>query len=68
MGNVRELVRDGDMLIIDGSVGVVVVNPSERILQEYRRRQAAYADERAELSLLRDEPSVTLDGIDNRLQ
>ena len=64
MGNVRELVRDGDMLIIDGAAGAVVVNPSERILQEYRRRQAAYADERAELGLLRDEPSVTLDGID----
>ena len=64
MGNVRELVRDGDMLIIDGAAGAVVVNPSDRILQEYRRRQAAYADERAELGLLRDEPSVTLDGID----
>ena len=37
---------------------------SPRILQEYRRRQSAYADERAELSLLRDVPSVTLDGID----
>ena len=64
MGNVRELVRDGDMLIIDGAAGAVVVNPSDRILQEYRRRQAVYADERAELGLLRDEPSITLDGID----
>ena len=64
LGNVRELVRDGDTLIIDGASGAVVVNPSPRILQEYRRRQSAYADERAELSLLRDVPSVTLDGID----
>ena len=62
LGNVRELVRDGDTLIIDGASGAVVVNPSPRILQEYRRRQS-YADERAELSL-RDVPSVTLDGID----
>ncbi|MDQ8032704.1 MAG: phosphoenolpyruvate--protein phosphotransferase [Bordetella sp.] len=64
MGNVRELVRDGDMLIVDGAAGVVVVNPSRRILQEYRARQRTYAEERATLALLRDEPSVTLDGID----
>jgi len=64
MGNVRELVRDGDMLIVDGATGNVLVNPSARILDEYRALQRAYADERAELSLLRDVPSITLDGID----
>ncbi|MGZ9895883.1 phosphoenolpyruvate--protein phosphotransferase [Bordetella bronchiseptica] len=64
LGNVRELVRDGDMLIVDGADGVVVLNPSARILAEYQARQRVYADERAELALLRDEPAVTLDGID----
>ncbi|SAI56618.1 phosphoenolpyruvate-protein phosphotransferase [Bordetella ansorpii] len=64
MGNVRELVRDGDMLIVDGATGNVLVNPSARILDEYRALQGVYADERAELALLRDVPSVTLDGID----
>jgi len=64
MGNVRELVRDGDVLIVDGASGAVLVNPSARMLGEYRALQQAYADERAELALLRDVPSVTLDGID----
>ncbi|WP_260986244.1 phosphoenolpyruvate--protein phosphotransferase [Bordetella genomosp. 13] len=64
MGNVRELVRDGDVLIVDGATGNVLVNPSARILEEYRGLQRVYADERAELALLRDVPSVTLDGID----
>ena len=64
MGNARELVRDGDMLIVDGATGNVLVNPSPRILAEYRALQGVYADERAELALLRDVPSVTLDGID----
>lgn len=63
MGNARELVRDGDVLIVDGASGTVLVNPSPRMLDEYRRLQREYADERAELSLLRDVPSVTLDGI-----
>ncbi|CAM3628465.1 phosphoenolpyruvate--protein phosphotransferase [Bordetella flabilis] len=63
LGNVRELVRDGDMLVVDGGAGAVIVNPSPAILEEYRQRQRAYADERAELALLRDEPAITLDGI-----
>jgi len=64
MGNVRELVRDGDMLIVDGATGAVLVNPSARMLAEYRALQCAYADERAELAQLRDVPAITLDGID----
>lgn len=63
LGHVRELVRDGDMLIVDGGSGAVIVNPSPAILNEYRERQRAYAEERAELALLRDEPAITLDGI-----
>src|SRR5690606_3741555 len=64
LGNVRDLVRDGDTLVVDGAAGVVLVNPAPRILQEYRNRQVSYAQERAELALLRDERAVTLDGID----
>lgn len=64
VGNARALIRDGDTLVVDGLAGVVLVNPPERVLDEYRVRQAAYAQERAELELLRDEPAVTLDGVD----
>jgi len=63
LGHVRALVRDGDMLIADGAAGMVLVNPSQAILAEYRRRQAQFLDKRAELALLRDAPAVTLDGI-----
>ena len=64
LGHARDLVRDGDMLVVDGAAGVLIVNPSPEILAEYRAGQQTYADERAELALLRDEPSITLDGID----
>lgn len=63
LGNVRALVRDGDTLVVDGASGVVMINPGAHILQEYQNRQIAYAAERASLTLLRDEPAVTLDGI-----
>lgn len=64
LGHVRALVRDGDMLVADGATGVVLVNPSEQVLAEYRERQAAFLREREELASLRHAPAVTLDGID----
>ncbi len=68
LGHLRALVRDGDTLIADGFSGTVLVNPSLGILQEYRQRQADYARERAELALLRNAPSITLDGIAIKLE
>ncbi|QAA93290.1 phosphoenolpyruvate--protein phosphotransferase [Pollutimonas thiosulfatoxidans] len=68
LGHLRALVRDGDTLIADGFTGVVLVNPSAQVLQEYRQRQADYARERAQLALLRDAPAVTLDGIAIKLE
>lgn len=68
LGHVRTLVRDGDMLIADGSSGVVLVNPSAQVLAEYRERQAAFLREREELALLRDAPAVTLDGVSIKLE
>src|SRR3546814_4178350 len=56
------------MLGADGFAVVVLVNPSEQVLQQYRERQADYMRERAELALLRHAPAVTLDGIAIKLE
>src|SRR5690606_31888114 len=68
LGHVRSLVRDGDMLIADGFSGVVLVNPSQRVLEEYQARQAAYLAERRDLASLRDARSETLDGVSIKLE
>ncbi|MDY0271970.1 MAG: phosphoenolpyruvate--protein phosphotransferase [Advenella sp.] len=62
MGNIRSLVRDKDVLIVDGETGIVIVNPSTFILAEYQKKQDAYIRERAELIVHKDEPAITLDG------
>jgi len=62
LGNIRSLVRDKDMLIVDGEAGLVIVNPSPLILYEYQQKQDAYIRERAELIIHKDEPAITLDG------
>ena len=56
------LVRQDDWLIIDGDTGVVVVNPTPIVLEEYRYRQRQSELERAKLHRLRHMPSITLDG------
>lgn len=56
------LIRQDDWIVIDGDVGVVVVDPSPIVLEEYRFRQRQSELERARLHRLRHMPSVTLDG------
>jgi phosphotransferase system enzyme I (PtsI) len=56
------LIRPDDWVIIDGDVGIVIVDPSPIVLEEYRFRQRQSELERARLHRLRHTPSVTLDG------
>jgi phosphotransferase system enzyme I (PtsI) len=56
------IIRQDDWLIIDGDAGVVLINPSPIVLEEYRFRQRQSELERARLHRLRFRPSVTLDG------
>jgi phosphotransferase system enzyme I (PtsI) len=56
------IIRQDDWLVIDGDAGVVIVNPSQIVLEEYRFRQRQSELERARLHRLRHTPAVTLDG------
>jgi phosphotransferase system enzyme I (PtsI) len=56
------LIRQDDWLVVDGDAGVVVVNPSPIVLEEYRFQQRQSELERARLNRLRHTPAVTLDG------
>ena len=63
-----QLIRQDDWVIIDGNAGVVVVDPSPIMLEEYRFRQRQDALERDRLLRLRHTPAVTLDGQKVELQ
>ncbi len=56
------LIRPDDWVVIDGEAGIVIVDPSPIVLEEYRFRQRQSELERARLNRLRHTPSVTLDG------
>ena len=53
---------DGDQVIVDGSAGTVLVDPTEDALAQAREAQAAYAAEKAELAKFVGCRSVTADG------
>lgn len=57
-------VNDGDALIVDGTTGRVVVDPSAADLRRYRERLREVAREERELGRLRSKPSRTRDGMD----
>jgi phosphotransferase system enzyme I (PtsI) len=64
----RPLVREDDLLIVDGSRGVLIVGPDERVLEEYRLRKTELELERAKLKRLKTARASTLDGVDVALQ
>ncbi|MCC7328310.1 MAG: phosphoenolpyruvate--protein phosphotransferase [Burkholderiales bacterium] len=60
--NARQLIRDTEMLIVDGDSGVVIVNPDRAVLSEFRLKQSQLDLERQKLKRLRSKRAETIDG------
>jgi len=52
----------GDMVIIDGNRGVVIIDPDEHTIDDYRRYQQQQVEFIHSLDALRDLPAITRDG------
>ncbi len=63
----RTLIRENETLIVDGTHGVVIVNPDEAVLTEYRLRQEQWLLEREKLKRITRTKAATLDKIDVEL-
>jgi phosphotransferase system enzyme I (PtsI) len=55
--------KSGDLIIVDGLDGAVFVNPSDEVVAEYRQKLQAYEKQREEWRKLRDEATVSTDGV-----
>ena len=58
----RQMVREGELLIIDGVHGVLIVDPDELVLSEYQLRQRQIEAGRQKLKRIRTTPATTRDG------
>jgi len=63
MDNASALIQDDDWLIIDGDAGVVIVDPSPLVLEQYREWQARLLRIRKKLGKLKKTAAVTRDGV-----
>lgn len=61
-GNISDEVSDGDMLIVDGVEGEVLINPSEDEVVTLDKKSAAFDKLKAEWDKLKDEKTLTADG------
>lgn len=61
--NGRSLVRENELLIVDGDNGLVIVNPDTHVLAEYKLKQEAKRLEQQKLKRLVSTKAVTLDGV-----
>ena len=60
--NATRYVRDGEELIVDGKLGVLIVAPEKHVITEYKQRQKEIALLRRELAMLTQSRAVTRDG------
>jgi len=60
--NGRALIRENELLVLDGTNHVVIVNPDKSVLAEYRLKQTGLELERAKLRRLKTKPAMTIDG------
>lgn len=56
-------VKNGDQIILDGSEGVVFVNPEESVTAEYEEKRDRFLKEKKELEQYIGKPTITKDGI-----
>src|SRR5207244_5780104 len=58
----RQTISEGELVIVDGEQGLLVVNPDPVVLAEYRERQAQIKAVRQKLKRLKKTPAATVDG------
>ena len=60
--SITKEVKQGDMIIVDGMNGDVIINPTEDELIAYQNKRERFFEDKKELQKLRDAQTVTVDG------
>ena len=65
--NARQIISEDEWVIVDGISGVLIINPDDLVLAEYRRRVRELRSHKRQLSKLKDTAATTEDGVDIEL-
>lgn len=61
--NATRIIRNDDIIIVDGTAGVVITNPTDQTLIQFEERKERYEAHKAVISRESHLPAETLDGI-----
>ena len=62
LGAITSDVSGGDVVIVDGTNGLVIISPDERTLKKYRTLESDFKDFQKKLAILFDKTAETIDG------
>lgn len=60
-------IKDGDLLILDGQSGTIIINPDQNTVEQYRIKQENWQVQANLLRSLKDTPAATIDGVNIKL-
>ncbi len=60
-------IKDGDLLILDGQNGAIIINPDKNTVEQYRIKQENWLKQNNLLRSLKDTPATTTDGVNIKL-
>lgn len=55
-------IKEGDIVVLDGTKGLILVNPDQATLHMYQQKKEKFEQRREEMKQYKDKPSVTADG------
>jgi phosphotransferase system enzyme I (PtsI) len=58
-----ETITGGDIVIVDGNRGIVIVNPDQETVQQYEQYSREFEALEHELDAIKEKPAVTRDGV-----
>ena len=62
--NLTKIIKDGDIVIVDGYRGLIIVNPKEEVLRAYRIKMEEDRIQRERFKKICKLPAITKDGVE----
>lgn len=57
-----DVIKEGDILIINGDNGEIIINPEEEVIESYKKIQEEILEQKKQLMTLKDSETITIDG------
>ncbi|NVL91017.1 MAG: phosphoenolpyruvate--protein phosphotransferase, partial [Desulfobacterales bacterium] len=62
LGNATQIIKTDDLIIVDGSAGIIILNPDEKTLTRYQERKDLFEEYQAMITRSSHLPAETTDG------